>query len=154
MVDLRPVVARKEKKVEIEMACGIIVRQDRVYIQQRMRDDVWGGLWEFPGGRLKAGDLPEQAARREIMEETEFAVSGLRFFATVVHHYTKYRVTLHGFTCRLQDKKSTPVLHAASRYHWSSLAGLSDFPFPAGHRQLVARLQELLTGHRIFPSPA
>jgi len=139
-VELRPVVPKKGKKIEIEMACGIIVRQDRVYIQQRMRDDVWGGLWEFPGGRLEDGETPEQAACREIMEETEFAVSGLRFFATVVHHYTKYRVTLHGFTCRLQDCSFTPVLHAASRYRWTVVSGLSDFPFPAGHRQLVTRL--------------
>ena len=141
-VDLRPVVAAKGKKIEIEMACGIIIRQGKVFIQQRMGDDVWGGLWEFPGGRLRAGELPEQAARREIMEETEFSVSGVRFFATVVHHYTKYRVTLHGFICRLHGKNSTPVLHAASRYRWVSVADLSEFPFPAGHRQLVVRLRE------------
>jgi len=141
-VELRPVVAKKEKKIEIEMACGIIVRQDKVYIQQRMRDDVWGGLWEFPGGRMKDGETPEQTACREIMEETEFAVAGLRFFATVVHFYTKYRVTLHGFTCRLPDDRCTPVLHAASRYRWMPVSGLSDFPFPAGHRQLVVRLNK------------
>jgi len=139
-VSKRPVVAKKAKKIEIEMACGIIVRHKKIYIQQRLSDDVWGGLWEFPGGRLKKGETPKQAARREIMEETEFRICEIRFFATVVHYYTRYRVTLHGFTCRLQGRKNIPLLHAASRYRWVSVADLSDFPFPAGHRKLVALL--------------
>ena len=112
------------------------------YIQRRLADDVWGGLWEFPGGRLKDDETPEQAARREILEETEFSVFRLRPLATVVHHYTKYRVTLHGFTCSLRKSKTTPVLHAADRYQWVPLSGLADFPFPAGHRKLLAVLMK------------
>uniref|UniRef100_UPI00405705F2 A/G-specific adenine glycosylase n=1 Tax=Candidatus Electronema sp. TaxID=2698783 RepID=UPI00405705F2 len=52
-VSLRPVPASKPEKLDIVMACGIIEDQGRVYIQQRLPDDVWGGLWEFPGGRLE-----------------------------------------------------------------------------------------------------
>jgi len=139
-VDRRPVPMQREKKIEINMACGIILHENTVYIQQRLPDDVWGSLWEFPGGRLKTGETPEQAACREVFEETEFSVSRLRPLATVVHHYTKYRVTLHGFTCRLQNAGTAPVLHAAVQYRWTPLSGLSDFPFPAGHRQLLSRL--------------
>ncbi len=139
-VDRRPVPMQREKKVEIIMACGIILHENMVYIQQRMPDDVWGSLWEFPGGRLKTGEIPEQAVRREVFEETEFSVSRLRPLATVVHHYTKYRVTLHGFTCRVQHTETTPVLHVAVQYRWIPLSGLSDFPFPAGHRQLLGHL--------------
>ncbi len=139
-VDRRPVPVQREKKIEIVMACGIILHENRVYIQQRLPDDVWGSLWEFPGGRLKAGETPEQAACREVFEETEFSVSRLRPLETVVHHYTKYRVTLHGFTCRLRHSGTMPVLHAAVQYCWIPLSGLSDFPFPAGHRQLLHRL--------------
>ncbi len=140
-VDRRPVAMQREKKIDIIMACGIIFHQDTVYIQQRLPGDVWGSLWEFPGGRLKSGETPEQAVCREVFEETEFSVFRLRPLATVVHHYTKYRVTLHGFTCMLPDPGTIPVLHAAVQYRWTPLSGLSDFPFPAGHRKLLGRLK-------------
>lgn len=139
-VSRRPLVVNKVDRVEIIMACGVIYSGDRIYIQQRLADDVWGGLWEFPGGRLKEGESPEEAACREIYEETEFSISRLQPLATVTHHYSRYRVTLHGFVCRLQSTLDKPILHAASQYRWLPLSGLSDFPFPAGHRQLLARI--------------
>jgi A/G-specific adenine glycosylase len=139
-VTLRPVPAARKKTIDIVMACGIITHRGRVYIQQREADDVWGGLWEFPGGRLKSSETPEQAARREVREETELVITRLRPRATVFHQYTRYRVTLHGFCCRLADDRARPVLHAAQQYRWVPLSRLTDFPFPAGHRRLAAGL--------------
>ena len=138
----RPVRRERTKKIEISMACCILENDGLYYIQQRRADDVWGGLWEFPGGRLKDGESPEQAARREVCEETEFTLSRLTPLATVVHHYTKYRVTLHGFLSAPADNHNVPVLHAASQYAWVPLSALADFPFPAGHRKLRAILLE------------
>lgn len=140
-VEFRPLPTGKQRKIDITMACGILRRGTHYYIQQRLPDDIWGGLWEFPGGRLEEGESPEQAAMREIAEETGWQVDALTPFTTVVHHYTRYRVTLHGFSAELAGPKTTPELTAASQYAWAPLARLSDYPFPAGHRQLVAALQ-------------
>lgn len=144
IVDLRPIPGKKKKHLDIFMACGIIQHSNRFYIQQRLENDVWGGLWEFPGGRIKEGESPEQAAVREIREETEFQVTDLRPLATVVHYYTKYRVTLDAFFCTLQDSgkkiQPEPVLHAASQYKWVTFNELPTFAFPAGHRQLIEKL--------------
>jgi A/G-specific adenine glycosylase len=146
LVDLRPIPGKKEKRIDIFMACGIIQHNDRLYIQQRLDRDVWGGLWEFPGGRLKEGESPAQAAVREIREETEFQVTDLRPFATAIHHYTKYRVTLDAFFCTLPDHQATePVLHAASQYKWVRLNELSTFAFPAGHRRLIEQWIEKMS---------
>ncbi|WP_028318997.1 A/G-specific adenine glycosylase [Desulfobulbus elongatus] len=144
-VEFRPLPADRQKKIDIAMACGILRKGSDFYIQQRLPDDIWGGLWEFPGGRLEAGESPEQAARREIKEETGWDVDGLIPLATVTHHYTRYRVTLHGFLTTLPATAPEPVLTAASRHAWVPLAQLRDYPFPAGHRQLVAAL------HAHFP---
>lgn len=139
-VDLRPLPAVRQQRIDIVMACGIIRRGPLFFIQQRLADDLWGGLWEFPGGRLEEGETPIQAAAREVEEETGWQVRELTPFTTVVHHYTRYRVTLHGFFCRLPDPPTAPVLTAASQYAWVDRAALTGYPYPAGHRQLVVAL--------------
>ena len=141
----RPVPGKKQQKIDIVMACTIISRNDQLYIQQRLPDDVWGGLWEFPGGRLKEGETPKDAAVREALEETEFQVIDLKNFSTVVHYYTKYRVTLHSFYCQLHnDCQPTPVLHAASRFQWVNRSELKHFAFPAGHRKLIEKMASFI----------
>ena len=140
-VEFRPLPSSRQKKIDITMACGILRRGSEFFIQQRLPDDIWGGLWEFPGGRLEEGETPEQAAIREIREETGWQVNGLVPLTTVIHHYTRYRVTLHGFLCSLPRSSTEPVLTAASQHAWVSLDQLPDYPFPAGHRQLVTTLR-------------
>lgn len=139
-VSQRPLPKTRKKVVDIVMACGIIWRDGAVYIQQRLEEDIWGGLWEFPGGRLKNGESPENAVVREIQEETAFVVQDIQPFKTVTHHYTKYRVTLHGFFCSLAKPGHKPVLQAASQYRWIAVPDLAAFPYPSGHRQLVQAL--------------
>ncbi|WP_321283919.1 A/G-specific adenine glycosylase [uncultured Vibrio sp.] len=140
-VEFRPLPSDKQKKIEIVMACGILHHQGRIFVQQRLADDIWGGLWEFPGGRLEEGESPLAAAKREVAEETGWQVRQLDPFKTVVHHYTRYRVTLHAFLGRLDSSPPAPRLTAAQQYAWVAPAGLSDYPYPAGHRMLVEALQ-------------
>ena len=142
-VEFRPLPQKKGQRIDITMSCGIINHQGHYYIQQRLADDIWGGLWEFPGGRLKDGESPQTAAEREVFEETELHADAFEPYKTVVHHYTRYRVTLHGFLCRLKAPFVTiPTLHAATQYRWVTLEELTSFPFPAGHRLLVAALMQ------------
>jgi len=136
----RPVAGKKEKRIDITMACAILRQGDLFFIQQRMPDDIWGGLWEFPGGRLEDGETPEQAAIREVREETEWLVSQPVFFRSVVHYYTKYRVTLHSFWCKLPEPLPPPVLHAATDFAWVPLEQLGTYPYPSGHRKLIQLL--------------
>jgi len=139
-VEFRPLPTDKQKKIEIVMACGILHHQGRIFVQQRLADDIWGGLWEFPGGRLEEGEHPREAAIREVEEETGWQVSGLIPFKTVVHHYTRYRVTLHGFIAEMPSLFNEPILTAAQQYAWTPFDGLGDYPYPAGHRMLVEAL--------------
>lgn len=137
----RPVANGRAERIDIAMACAIVEHEGRIFIQQRQEEDIWGGLWEFPGGRLKEGETPEEAAVRELFEETELRAAGPRPFQTVIHHYTRYRVTLHSFLCGLRGRPE-PRLHAASQCRWAVPEELEHYPFPAGHRQLVAHLKQ------------
>lgn len=142
-VALRPVLSKRPGRIDIIMACGIIKHNGLLYIQQRLADDIWGGLWEFPGGRLEGDETPAQAVLREILEETGWRVRVGQSYHTVIHYYTRYRVTLHSFFCNLEKGQSLePSLNAASHYAWVDAAAMLQYPFPSGHRQLVAALNE------------
>ena len=142
-VALRPVLSKRPGRIDIIMACGIIKHNGLLYIQQRLADDIWGGLWEFPGGRLEGDETPAQAVLREILEETGWRMRVGQSYHTVIHYYTRYRVTLHSFFCNLEKGQSLePSLNAASHYAWVDAAAMLQYPFPSGHRQLVAALNE------------
>ena len=133
----RPVTGKSSTIIPIEMATGVLLKNDLVFIQKRQPDDVWANLWEFPGGRLKQGEKPEQALIREFFEETEFQVKSVRKITTVQHSYMQYRVTLHCYFCRLVSDSHIPFLHAAQEYRWVAFSELDQFAFPAGHRKLI-----------------
>lgn len=144
-VDKRPVLKEKQPSVRIEMATGILLRKGKIFIQKRPAAGVWPNLWEFPGGRLEPGESPEAALIREYREETEWEIDALEKLRIVRHSYTRYRVTLHGYCCRLAPGSGAPVLHAAQEYRWVEPTELANFAFPTGHRQLIeADLDELI----------
>jgi len=61
-------------------------------------------------------------------------------FAQVVHHYPKYRIILQDFTCMLDEGRHTPVQQPADHFARVPISGLSDFPYPAGHREPITGL--------------
>ncbi len=138
----RPVPKKSKKIIPIDMATGILIHQGLLYIQQRLADDVWGSLWEFPGGRMEKEETPEQTVVREFLEETEFEVRIESKITTTIHHYTRYRVTLHCFFVQLTQSDSDPVLHAAQDFRWVPFEALQEYAFPAGHRKLISFLEK------------
>lgn len=142
----RPVPVPKKAVVPLEVATGVLVHDGRIYVQKRPEEGVWAGFWELPGGRIEAGESPEQAVVREFMEETGFAVRCADKLAVIRHGYTTYRVTLH---CHLlhfdAGSNSTPAdspgLTAASAFRWVRFDELDALTLPAGHRKLVDKLR-------------
>ena len=139
----RPVPRPRPELIRVDMACGVLVTGGLVFIQKRRPDDVWPGLWEFPGGVLEPGEGPEQAMVREYREETELAVRPAGKIAVVRSSYTRYRITLHGFFCQAepgQDPACGHRLHEAVEARLVRPRELSAFAFPSGHARLLARL--------------
>lgn len=137
VTDKRPVPVKLPDSISIEMVTGLLAHNGKIFIQKRPENDAWGGLWEFPTGRLKRNETPEQALKREYQEKTELKINDLKKITTVKHSYTKYRVTLHCFSCGLENVQSKPTLHAAQEYRWVIPKELARFAFPAGHRKLI-----------------
>lgn len=140
IVHERPVPGRAKELVPLEVVTGVLRHQGRYLIQKRLPQGVWGGLWEFPGGRIEPGESPETAVVREFREETDLAVRITAFLQLIRHGYTTYRVRLHCFALELTDptlELPLAALHAATESRWVPRAALDDFAFPAGHRKLI-----------------
>jgi A/G-specific adenine glycosylase len=138
----RPVSAKPPAPIRVAMATGVLVHEGRVLVQKRLADDIWAGLWEFPGGVVEAGETPRQAVIREYLEETGLLVNHPVPIAAFKHSYTRYRVTMHAFHVRLQSDPSCLTLGAAQEQRWARWSEIAELAFPAGHRQLIDHLHD------------
>ena len=140
-VALRPLPKKKQEKILIEMATGIIQQQGKLFIQQRYADDIWGGLWEFPGGKVEEDETPEEAVIREFMEETNLRVKISQKITSITHFHTKYKVVLHCYFCAVVGSLKQFQLNSAQACRWVDPVELAQYAFPAGHRKLIELLQ-------------
>ena len=134
----RPV---KEQKLTIPhytVTAAVIQKSGKVLIAQRPPNGLLGGLWEFPGGKLKPGEDLPAALRREIGEELGVEVDVGGSIGVYRHAYTHFRVTLHAFRCRLLDEEPRPLEHRAIQ--WTTPAELSGYPMGKLDRQIANTL--------------
>lgn len=145
IVHERPVPGKKAEITPIEVVTGVLRHHGRIFVQKRLPHGAWGGLWEFPGGRVESGETPEQAVVREFAEETGFAVRVSAPLGLIRHGYTTYRVRLHCFALELlapdgAQPPRPPVLTAASAWRWLERGELESLAMPAAHRKLADSL--------------
>jgi len=139
-VELRPVVPPSKKNTPIEVVVGVLMEDGCYLIQQRPPNGLMAGLWEFPGGKIKGGEKPEDALVREFKEELALCTQVGEKITTIKHGYTSFSVTLHAFFCTLVPSRQSPILHFASTYRWVKPGEFKDFAFPAANRRLVNKL--------------
>lgn len=121
----------------VEAVVAIIERNGRYLIQKRPEKGLLAGLWEFPGGKVEPGESPRRALRRELKEELGGELRRARFLIKVEHAYTRFRVTIRAFACRL-DRPPQP----GRGRRWVSLSGLRQYPFPSGSAKIVDFLEK------------
>ena len=84
----------------IEVAAAIIRQGDKIFATQRGYGP-WKDWWEFPGGKVEAGETPQEALVREIREELEVAITINEFLTTVEYDYPEFHLTMHCYMCSL-----------------------------------------------------
>ena len=122
----RPVMSEKKAIPHIQVVAAVLRRGDQVLIQRRPSQGLLGGLWEFPGGKIEAGETPPQALQREIREELELEIEVGEMLGTYHHAYTHFKVTLQAFHAEILSGQAQA--HAASEIAWAKIDHLTDYP--------------------------
>ncbi len=134
-----PVKPAAAKVPHYDIAAGIVWKRGRVLIDQRKPDALLGGLWEFPGGKQREGETPEQAAVREVAEETGLTVRPGEVLATIRHAYSHFRITLRAVECTWVSGQARAIECEQVRWVWPSQLG--RYPFPKANARLLPLLQ-------------
>lgn len=100
---------------QIEVVAAVIRKNGRVFATQRGYGD-WEGWWEFPGGKIEQGETPEEALRREILEELQAEISVDEFLCTVEYDYPKFHLTMHCYFCSLLSETFHLNEHEAAQW--------------------------------------
>lgn len=108
---------------DIEVVAAIIRRGNQLFATQRGYGD-WKDFWEWPGGKMEAGETPEQALVREIREELDTEIGVDRFLQTIEWDYPKFHLILHCYECSFRTEALHLNEHEAAR--WLDYASLHD----------------------------
>jgi 8-oxo-dGTP diphosphatase len=127
----------------IDVAAGIVLQDGKVLVARRRESDHLGGLWEFPGGKIEAGETPEEALRRELVEELGVEVRVGPLWGILSHRYPERSVRLHFLFAWIE--RGEPRAAAAEELRWAAPPELAELPFPGADRPLVTAL---LRSHR------
>lgn len=99
----------------IEVVAAIIRKEDKIFATQRGYGD-FKDWWEFPGGKVEAGETPEEALVREIKEELSTEISIDKFLYTVEYDYPNFHLTMHCYICSLLSEAMHLNEHEAARW--------------------------------------
>ena len=80
------------------------------------KNGEWKDWWEFPGGKMEAGETPEEALKREIREELSTEISVDEFLCTVEYDYPQFHLTMHCYLCSLLTEALHLNEHEAAKW--------------------------------------
>jgi len=131
-------------KLVLVAACALIDPDGRVLIAQRPPGKSMAGLWEFPGGKVEAGERPEQSLIRELKEELGIVVKEecLAPLTFASHLYPDFYLLMPLYVCRRWEE--FVEAREGQKLKWVRPRELRNFPMPPADEPLISHLTSLL----------
>lgn len=126
----------------IKVVAAIIVSEDgRVFATQRGYGEFKDG-WEFPGGKVEAGESPQEALAREIREELDTEIEVGELLDTVEYDYPAFHLSMGCYVCRIRSGELHLLEHEAAK--WLSRAELYSVDWLPADLGLIPQIERLL----------
>jgi len=131
-------------KTVLVVAAALIDNDGRVLIAQRPEGKQLAGMWEFPGGKVEAGETPEAALIRELEEELGITTKAacLAPFVFASHTYDDFHLLMPLYLIRRWEGVVQPREHKALK--WVRPKDMADYPMPPADAPLVAYLCDFI----------
>ena len=139
-------IASRDEMKTVVVTAALITEQGKILVTQRKKDSPHALLWEFPGGKVKEGEEPREALRRELMEELDVEVEVGMIFDAVFYSYPEYPILLLIYRCRVEKGLPRPI--ACQDLRWVPLRELGKLTMPPAddpiRRHLFSLREKLL----------
>ncbi len=129
----------------LRVACAIIEHDSRILAVQRSELMRLPLKWEFPGGKIKQGESPDQCVVREVSEELNLQIAAGRSLPSVSHDYPDFSVTLYPFICAIVSGEIT--LHEHKALLWLSPHELWSLDWVAADFPILSAYCDILNRH-------
>ena len=141
-----PLAPEKSRKPELTVVAAVILRDSKILVCQRRRDDSHALQWEFPGGKVEHGEIPQEALARELREELGIeATIGRELFRTR-HRYRESGQTLELIFFQANVDRSASLQNLVFEgFEWADLSSLQRYQFLQADEEFVA----LLASHAV-----
>ena len=131
----------KRSKELLNVVIGIIIdTENKLLLNKRKKNTTLSGYWEFPGGKIKPNETPDQALSRELFEELGIKIVATDPLDSIKYQYAEHDVVLLPF--RIIDYKGTPRGLEGQELMWCSVNRLQNVNILPANRFLIERLLE------------
>ena len=123
----------------VNVAVGVIKKNNAIFICKRADEQHQGGLWEFPGGKVEAGESVFAALKRELSEEVGITIHSSSQLMVIEHDYSDKCVKLDihvvsNFSGEAHGAEGQPS-------EWVAINQLSNYEFPAANAEIIEKIQ-------------
>ena len=135
-----PIKGARKPLPHYQIVVGVVWKDGTFLLARRRQNQMLGGLWVFPGGKLKDDETPAETLRRKIQAQTGLCVRVVHPYCRVEHGYTHFRITLTAYRC--EWRSGEPKALASDEVRWVGLQDVGAYPLPKANHKVLAAVRD------------